>query len=390
MPATIAQEALRFRQELNLGVFPVNPVTKIPRFAKWQRGGLRASSSIEQVFDRMPDTAIGVPGGQMLPYAEGDIGEWQGVPDVQLARFLVKLDVDERNYGIEALSELPKLPRTATAKTPDGWHFWFWSRQPVPAFTRPDGLEIKGLGSYVIAPPAPERTWTRNPFDFEIAEAPDFLTGRPDSAALLLQKNPRTLEWSLRSGNPLELVSRAKPGSRRPTLLSQAGWVNHHLVWKGLLDEQAARQQLQAAALENGTEPKEIERLLRYVFDSPPFQTASARPTGGLLLTVVVTLSGRERAVLRAVCSAYESELSQGVPLPEIKRKLTALSWLAERAELTEKKQVSRCLEKLESLGLVWFAGKAFLHGQTPGKTRPAHFWRPTFAGLAASSMEEA
>ena len=40
--------------------------------------------------------------------------------------------------------------------------------------------------------------------------------------------------------------------------------------------------------------------------------------------------------MLEAICSAYEPELSQGVALSSIKRKLTALSWLGERSGLKE------------------------------------------------------
>jgi len=386
MQATITTEALRYREELNLGVFPVDPESKKPRITTWQRGGLRSRHRIEQVFGRNPDAAVGIPGGQMLNLEEQDMIVLENGIPTQLGRYVLQLDVDERNYGIEALSELPKMPRTATAKTPNGYHFWFWSRQPVAAFTRPDGLEIKGLGAFTIEPPAPERAWTRNPFDFPIAEVPDFLIERAQGDAVL-QRDPSTLEWALDFGDPLELIRSARPGSRRPTLLRQAGRVNHHLVWKGLLDERVAKEQLRAAAEENGTDQREIERILEYVFNSPPYTPGSSSSRGGVLLTVVVTLSDSEEAVLGAVCSAYEKELSQGVPLPEIKRKLTALSWLGERSGLKRKEQVRRCLRKLERHGLIWFSGSAYLRGQVPGKTRPAHFWRPTFAGLALRFM---
>ena len=281
------------RDALNLGVFPVHPATKEPRFAKWQRGGLRDPRSIKSVFERNPDSAIGVPGGQLFPFDSEDVVIQDEIP-VQLGRYAVVLDVDERNLGIEALSEI-RLPRTSCAKTPNGYHFWFWSRTPVAAFTRPDGLEIKALGTYTMVPPAPERAWTRNPFDYPIAEVPDFLVERVPGETEIKYR-PNTKEWSLDFGDPLELIRSALSGSRRPTLLRQAGRMNYHLVWKSLLDERTAKDHLRGAALANGTEPKEIERILKYVFDSPPFSPATSSPPEGALLTVVATLSDEEQS----------------------------------------------------------------------------------------------
>lgn len=379
---TITTEALRYREALNLGVFPVDPVSKKPRFAKWQRGGLRAKSSIEQVFSRNLDAAIGVPGGQMLPPGDTVDVLPSGI-EIQQGRFVLQLDVDERNFGIEALSELPRLPRTATAKTPNGYHFWFWSREPVAAFTRPDGLEIKGLGAFTIEPPAPERAWTRNPFDHEIAEAPDFLLERIQGN-VELQHNPSTLEWGFEFGNPLELVRSALPGARRATLLRQAGRINYRLVWKGLLDERLAKEQLRAAAEENGTDQKEIERILKYVFDSPPFTPSTTAPTGGVLLNVVVPLSASEKAVLRAVCRNYEPELLQGRPLPSISTKITSYRWL-EAGSGVPRMTVGRCLKNLHARGLLWKAQSVKLKGRE--RERACSRYRPTFSGLAVSEV---
>lgn len=381
--STIVQEALRYREALNLGVFPVDPSSKMPRFAKWQRGGLRAPSSIESVFGRNLDAAIGVPGGQILAPVEGDTIERSGVP-IQQARYVVQLDVDERNFGIEALSELPNLPRTATAKTPNGYHFWFWTRQPVAAFTRPDGLELKGLGAFTIEPPAPERAWTRNPFDYPIAEAPSFLVERPQQGVELLH-SPSSGQWSVEFGDPLELIRRATPGARRATLLRQGRRLHYQLVQKGLAGKAEVRRALGLAALENGTDPKEIDRLLKYVFNSPWLTTASLT-RGGAHNSLVVPLSRVERAVLKAVWSAYEPQLAKGVPLPNLRTRITSHRWLAERADVGLG-STHRALVRLSELGLVWKARSVHLKGKgRQPNERACGRYRPTFAGVALAS----
>jgi hypothetical protein len=377
--STIVDEALRYREELGLGVFPVDPVTKKPRFAKWQRGGLKAPASIQGVFGRNLDAAVGITGGQILAYDRGDPVLHDGIP-VWLARYHLTLDVDERKLGIEALEALPPMPRTPTAKTPGGYHFEFWSRTPVAPFTRPDGIEIKARGTFTIKPPAPERVWTLSPFEYPIAEAPGFLLERPQEQGELLY-NPSTGEWSVSYGDPFELVRQAKPGARRPTLVQQIGTVRHHFVRTGRLEERAAREQLAAAALANGTEPAEIERILGALFDSPLLRS----PMLGQLAVRSTplrrsALGSTEQAVLQAVCGRYEPELSHGVPLPVIRSRITSLRWLSEQSGVS-KSEVDRVLPRLRRYGLVWKAPSVRLKGR--GRERACSRYRPTFAGLA-------
>jgi hypothetical protein len=265
MSTTIAAEALRFRHELNLGVLPVDAATKKPRIKGWQNGGLRAEASVVKVFDRMPEEAfVGVPTG--YPLAGGG--------------FLYVLDVDGRNGGLEALSALPELPETVTAKTKDGAHYWFRTATPLPGQFRDDGLELKGAGQYVVVPPAPGRTWIRDPFEFEIADCPDFLLPQPQiqlvRSGLQFRVDTVTGEIALDLSNPLAELRRAKPGSRRQTLLRVAGMLANR-TRQGVLSEKQARQELLASALSVGIASEEAHRIIDYAFTHDRLTTAGER-----------------------------------------------------------------------------------------------------------------
>jgi hypothetical protein len=101
------------------------------------------------------------------------------------------MDVDARNGGEEALAKLPPLPKTVMAQTNDGYHYWFRTDKPFPSTTRPDGIELKGAGAYVVVPPAPGRFWLRDPFDYEIAWAPEWLLPKPTEPVSQTEKRSR-------------------------------------------------------------------------------------------------------------------------------------------------------------------------------------------------------
>ena len=75
--------------------------------------------------------------------------------------YLVVFDVDVQHDGDYYLGELEgergELPETWTVRTPSGgWHYYY--RTPEPSRTRVGfrpGLELRGIGAYVVAPPSP-------------------------------------------------------------------------------------------------------------------------------------------------------------------------------------------------------------------------------------------
>ena len=95
-------------------------------------------------------------------------GWWKGWPSANVGVLtgrrsnLVVLDVDPRHGGDEALAVFAAkhgpLPETATVDTGGGGrHFYFLcppGDEPVKSITIATGLELKGDGTFVVAPPS--------------------------------------------------------------------------------------------------------------------------------------------------------------------------------------------------------------------------------------------
>ena len=105
---------------------------------------------------------------------------------------LVVLDFDRQDVNAVVGKDRP-LPTTALAETGKGWHFLYRTDRPVrPAVAVLDGLDIRGPGSYIVAPPSVHvsghvYTWTIAPKVEDIAEAPSWVytMNRPAPATAL-------------------------------------------------------------------------------------------------------------------------------------------------------------------------------------------------------------
>ncbi len=130
-------------------VFPCR-ADKAPHTRRGLHDATTDRSRVHAFWSRWPSARVGLPTGE---------------------RFWV-LDVDH----LAALGELPaELPATWTVRTPSGGlHYYF---QPVEGLTNstgglPSGIDVRGLGGYVIAPPSPGyEVVDRTP----MAEAPPWL-----------------------------------------------------------------------------------------------------------------------------------------------------------------------------------------------------------------------
>jgi hypothetical protein len=90
----------------------------------------------------------------------GAISDWPPGVNVGIAtgHGFVVLDVDPRHGGIDALEELERrygeLPATAAVESGgDGWHYYFAAAGLGCSKLFP-GLDLKGAGGYVVAPPS--------------------------------------------------------------------------------------------------------------------------------------------------------------------------------------------------------------------------------------------
>jgi hypothetical protein len=122
-------------------VFPVNPKTKAPFFKGWQESASSDLGQIEQLFGPLRYAAIGVRTGACSN--------------------LVVIDIDERpKYsGLASFEQAGfEWPETIVAKTPSGGlHLYFRSNGSAvknSASVLAQGIDVRGEGGYIIAPPS--------------------------------------------------------------------------------------------------------------------------------------------------------------------------------------------------------------------------------------------
>ena len=122
-------------------VFPVNPDTKAPFITGWQNRATSDLSGVAELFKDYPSAAIGLITGQKSG--------------------LVVIDIDERENcsGLQNFKNAGhKLPPTITASTPSGGvHLFFKAPSvevPNSVSKLAEGVDIRGDGGYVIAPPS--------------------------------------------------------------------------------------------------------------------------------------------------------------------------------------------------------------------------------------------
>ena len=141
---TLTNEAISSAQGLasfDWPVFPVNPDTKAPLITGWQNRATSDRSGVAELFKDYPSAAIGLVTGQKSG--------------------LIVIDIDEReNFsGLQNFTDAGhKIPPTITASTPSGGIHLFFKAPPVEVPNSVsklvEGVDIRGDGGYVIAPPS--------------------------------------------------------------------------------------------------------------------------------------------------------------------------------------------------------------------------------------------
>lgn len=121
-----------------LSVIPLRPGAKIPplgfRWKEWTRV-TTTKAQIERWFADSGDSNIAIRCGEV-------------------SSNLVVLDVDPRADGDKSILG-KQIPPTATVQTGGGgWHYYFRSAQQVKCRKVGPGLDLKGDGGYVVAPPS--------------------------------------------------------------------------------------------------------------------------------------------------------------------------------------------------------------------------------------------
>jgi Bifunctional DNA primase/polymerase, N-terminal len=240
-------------------VFPCRPGTKEPATRRGFKDATTNPATIRRLWLANPDYNIGIATGVVS-------GIWV-------------LDVDGDVVAAEARHG--PLPSTLTSITGRGRHLWFRCDIPIQcsAGRVGDGLDVRGDGGYVLAPPSvhpdgPVYSWSNT-----VAPVP-----APDWLVQLARKRPTISERAIatvrpppraaRSGCPdvygqaaleyeIEALATAPIGARNHAL-NRASFSLHQLVAGGELDGEEVQAALIEAATANGlmTDPDDGPRAV--------------------------------------------------------------------------------------------------------------------------------
>jgi hypothetical protein len=203
---------------------------------------------------------------------------WERWPDAGVAvrtgsiSGLVVVDIDRHSGGFRSLARLQRhhgrLPHTPVTFTGGGGrHYWFaHPGHPVPNSTGRlgPGIDIRGDGGYVLAPPTKHMTGRRYDWGAEppLAALPAWVlerTREPVSPPLpSRQRSAAAGPWAGAALTAeVRRVRTATLGNRNHTL-NRSAFSLGQLVGAGYLDDDTVREELTAAALQVGLRPREI------------------------------------------------------------------------------------------------------------------------------------
>ena len=206
-------------------IVPIRPGEKRPALNSWQT-----------IATNNPDTITEWFSG---PYHDHGIGIATG-PESGI--FVLDIDIAETKAGDETLADLEehygRLPETLTVLTGSGgWHFYY--RYPTNLEIRNDagrrlgpGLDIRGTGGQVVAPPTIHPNG--HPYEWdqgctEIADAPDWLL-----ELLTTRPEPTTTPTTTTSqDNNDSIAARYNDTTNWPDLLTTDGWTLTHTTPTG-------------------------------------------------------------------------------------------------------------------------------------------------------------
>jgi hypothetical protein len=180
-----------------LPVFPVKPRSKVPATVDGFKSATIDPDQLRAWWQQWPDANVGVPTGAVSGF--------------------VVLDVDARHGGVasfEKLRDRHQLPKTAQVLTGSGgFHYWFRHIDELrnSAGLLGDGLDVRGDGGYVVAPPSVHESG--NPYKWlrGLEQAVDW------PAALTADADKR------RNGASAKVDEVIPEGKRRAAMLTVAG-----------------------------------------------------------------------------------------------------------------------------------------------------------------------
>jgi len=246
------------------GAHRCKSVAKHPCLPGWQHTATIQERLIREWWSERPHVNIGILTGSQPPGGGR----------------LTVLDVDPRSGGSESLAQLERqfgpLPNTATVRTGgSGLHFYFTA--PVEIWNSTGelgpGLDIKGGGGFIIAPPSLHSSGRRYRWKKGFSLSEIVPTAIPKWLRELLQKG----RHSHRLGtDPLGslMADVVKEGARNDTLCRLAGHFFHsnlhpQLALKALISWNATRcrpplEEFEVVAIANSVAGRELRRRRGY------------------------------------------------------------------------------------------------------------------------------
>jgi len=200
---------------------------------------------------------------------------------------LVVVDIDPAHGGLRTIDDLARHGRlpastldTLAVRTGGAGHHLFF-RHPnltvanttgqLPAFGSTPGIDVRGDGGYIIAPPSPHisgRRYQWEPGTHAAAELPAWAQPAPPTPTPLTQRIPAAgaerLDRYVQAALEREAATvAAAPRGQRNHTLNRASYNLGTLVGAGILDQAIAASNLLQAAEAAGLGPQEITATIR-------------------------------------------------------------------------------------------------------------------------------
>jgi predicted P-loop ATPase len=245
MAADCLKAAIEYATKYGWAVFPVHPQTKRPMTPHGCKDAKKDVGAIKAWWRRWPDAGVGIATGSAsnLVVIDEDIDENRGIDGRDSVREW------ERAHGA--------LPDTVMAITGRGGYHLYFHYTGDDIGNRAgilEGVDVRGEGGYVIAPPSihpngTEYQWEYHPEDYELSEVTDTIRE-------FLQPKERE-----KTGESFHLPERIERGCRNETLYKLAC----SMQAQGLPDSaiRAAVEESNDALCDEPLDSKEIDLIVR-------------------------------------------------------------------------------------------------------------------------------
>lgn len=238
-------------------VIPIVAGKKIPATPHGVKDATALADRIRSWYAKQPDNGLGVAGGGPARLVILDIDGDQGPTSLA---------------GVEL--ELGRLPETATVRTRNGGQHRYFTvpeRYDIAAIKSRVGslapkLDIRGPGTYVVAPPTKGYAWTH---DREPAPLPDRWCER------LVDKSKATAWGNKAFDDEVSAVAGAPEGERNAQL-NKSAFALGQIVAGGALSEHVVVESLVAAAIRAGLPESEARRTIASGIESGKREPRSA------------------------------------------------------------------------------------------------------------------